>query len=368
MAWLVYQHHGDTRILAEHFDGFKAWVDFLTTQTENAIVQYSYYGDWAPPVGESITGSEGASAISMRTPGKLMSTAYYYYSAWLLAQMARVIGRDAEACVYSQLAEQISQAYNNCFWDEAAGGYASNNQACNAISLWMGLVPVEKIPRVVANLVRDVVELHDGHLTTGNLCSKYLLEVLTQYGHGDVAYRVAVQETYPSWGYMLANGATTCWERWEWMTGGGMNSHNHPMLASVGSWLYKALAGIAIDPVDPAAPGFARFTLRPLVTDDLTFVRASLETPRGPVRTAWERDEGHFSLHVEVPVGSQAQIRLPEAWSGSGIWITETGRLIWKEDALVELPDGILHASRDGACVIFTTGSGVYDFVCTQKK
>jgi alpha-L-rhamnosidase len=311
-------------------------------------------------VGESITGREGASAISMHTPGKLMSTAYYYYSAWLLAQMARAIGRKAEAMQYADLALQISLAYHAYFWDEAAGGYGSNNQACNAISLWMGLVPENLKPRVLANLIRDVVELHDGHLTTGNLCSKYLLEVLSQAGRGDVAYRVATQETYPSWGYMLANGATTCWERWELMTGGGMNSHNHPMLASVGSWLYKGLAGIS---VDPEGAGFARFQLRPLVLSDLAFARVSLETPRGLLRTDWERHDGQFFLHVEAPVGSRARICLPAALCGPGGQVMESGRLVWADGSALDFSNGIEQAVLENGEITFTVGSGAYDFV-----
>ena len=88
------------------------------------------------------------------------------------------------------------------------------------------------------------VKAHDYHLTTGNLCTKYLLEMLTENGYPEVAYKIATQETYPSWGFMLANGATTLWERWEYETGGAMNSHNHPMMGSVDSWFYKYVLGI----------------------------------------------------------------------------------------------------------------------------
>jgi len=144
--------------------------------------------------------------------------------------MAEVLGNKVDADLYTSLADKIKEAYNLRFWDETSGGYGSNNQACNSFSLYMGLVPEVRTTRVLANLVRDVVELHDNHLTTGNLCTKYLLEVLTMQGYADVAFNLAVQTTYPSWGFMLANGATTVWERWENKTGSGMNSHNHPML------------------------------------------------------------------------------------------------------------------------------------------
>ncbi len=149
-----------------------------------------------------------------------------------------------------------------------------------------------------------MVDLHDGHLTTGNLCTKYLLEVLTDAGRADVAYGIVTQESYPSWGYMLANGATTLWERWELETGGGMNSHNHPMLGSVGAWFYRALAGIT---VDPAGPGFARFSVRPHVVGDLIQARASLQTIRGLVASEWELDGDRLTMRVVVPPGSRAR-------------------------------------------------------------
>ena len=141
------------------------------------------------------------------------------------------------------------------FWDNEAGGYGTNNQSCNAISLYMGLVPEAYYQRVVASLVENVIGCHDGHLTTGNICTKYLLEALTSAGRADTS-QIASQETYPSWGFMLANGATTLWERWELVTGGGMNSHNHPMLGSVSAWFYRFIAGIQTDPVGTWLPMF----------------------------------------------------------------------------------------------------------------
>ena len=281
IPWLLYVHYGDKYTLRKHYAGMKAWVDFLTGCAQDGIIPYSYYGDWAPPVHLGISGSQGSSAVSRDTPGELVSTACYAFSLDLLGRIAGVLEREEEHAAYAALAEQVRQAYHRRFWDEAVGGYGSNNQSCNAISLYMDMVPPECTPRVVANLVRDVVELNDCHLTTGNICTKYLLEALTAAGHGGVAYSIANQETYPSWGYMLANGATTLWERWELATGSGMNSHNHPMLGSVGSWLYRAIGGIR---ADEEGPGFAAFEVRPHIDPRLQHAR--LHAPDG-ARGGW---------------------------------------------------------------------------------
>lgn len=120
------------------------------------------------------------------------------------------------------------------------------------------------------------------HLTTGNLMTKYLLEVLTAYGYLETAYRLVVQTTYPSWGYMLSKDATTIWERWEYETGYGMNSHNHPMYGSISAWFYKYLAGISAE-----APGFAAVKIQPYLPEELPFVRCSLETCAGRIGSSW---------------------------------------------------------------------------------
>ena len=360
IPWLLYRHYGDTRTMAEHFEGMRAWVDFLTMRAEDHVVSYSYWGDWAPPIAEGIRTPSGPSPVSAHTPGALMSTGMYFYAARLLSQMAMVLGHSQDAASYGALAEHIASAYNTRFYDPATGGYGSNNQACNAFSLYLGIVPEGCKAEVVNNLVHDVVDLHDGHLTTGNLCTKYLLEVLTDAGRADVAYRIVTQESYPGWGYMLANGATTLWERWELETGGGMNSHNHPMLGSVGAWFYRALAGIT---VDPAGPGFARFSVRPHVVGDLVQARASLQTIRGLVASEWELDGDRLTMRVVVPPGSRATVSVPKLGEAAPCRIAESDSLIWNRDKQVGQNAGIHDVWDDGDVVTFDVGSGHYAFV-----
>ena len=166
---------------------------------------------------------------------------------------------------------------------------------------------VRRVP--IASLAKAVAD-QDDHLSTGNIGTKYLLEALSQGGRVDLALKVATQETYPSWGYMLANGATTLWERWELATGGGMNSHNHPMMGGVDAWLYRWLTGLQ---VDPDCQGMERLIICPPLVDSVTWASARLETVRGPVEVRWERQDGALTLACQVPVGSSALVRLPNA-------------------------------------------------------
>ena len=319
MGWFLYQYYGDTNAMAAHYNGFKRWVDFVAGKAVDQIVPYGSWGDWSPPAAEAVSGSTGVSAIAKNTPLPFMSTGYLYYTADLAAKMAHVLGKTKDERHYTDLAGKVREAFNRKFWNETTGGYGSNNQSCNSFALFIGAVPEKNMARVVANLVKDV-ENHQDHLTTGNLCTKYLLETLANNGQADVAFRIATQKTYPSWGFMLANGATTLWERWEHLTKGGMNSHNHPMMGSVSSWFYKYLAGIQADPM---APGFKHFIVRPRVVDGLNWVRASYTSMYGVIRSEWRKENGTFVLKVSIPVNTSATICIPVA---QGATITEAGK------------------------------------------
>jgi alpha-L-rhamnosidase len=183
-----------------------------------------------------------------------------------------------------------------------------------------------------------------------------LLEALTAAGHADVAFSVATQESYPSWGYMLANGATTLWERWELATGSGMNSHNHPMLGSVGAWIYRTIAGIQ---ANPEGPGFARFDLRPHFDERLDYARASLQTVRGEIQVAWQRDASSLALQATIPVGSQARIFLPAP--GSDL-LEESDTVVWQDGQAPDIGRGIESIERVDNSLVCTVGSGRYYF------
>lgn len=358
IPWLLYCHYGDLRVLRDHYGGMKRWVDYLNTRALSGIVEYSYHGDWAPPISESVSGSVGSSAVARNTPGALVSTAYYFYAAQLLAQIANILEQRHDQATYQNLADTISEAFNNRFWNQELGGYGTNNQACNTLALYLGLVPEQRKTQVVNQLVSDI-QAQDVHLTTGNLSTKYVLEILTQSGHNALAFSLVTQTTYPSWGYMLANGATTIWERWEQLTGHGMNSHNHPMFGSVGAWIYRVLGGIQ---AREDAPGFATFDVSPTFPDGMQRATTSLMTIRGLVTADWELKPQGLYLGVRVPVGSRAIVRLPKppsAWfhvrEGQAILRTSRGEY--------QRVTGISETREESQAVILIVNSGEYRFM-----
>ncbi len=350
LAWKCYEFYGDERIVREHYDGMKAWVDFLNSKTENGIVNYSYYGDWCPP---AEFGDKSNTAISRDTPGKMISTGYLYYCAQIISEMAHITGNKVDEKYYSELASKTANAYNNVYWNEQTGGYASNNQASNSFALYMGLVDTKNVSRVVQNLVEDVKK-HDYHLTTGNLCTKYLMEMLTENGHPEIAYKIATQTTYPGWGYMLANGATTLWERWEYATGDAMNSHNHPMMGSVDSWFYKYVLGI--NP-DVQHPGFEQFVIKPFILSDLAFAEGELNTVKGVIKSAWYKQGNVLTMKVTVPANTTAKIYVPAKDLKT---VTESGKSISRINEISLL-------GEEKESVILKVGSGNYSFSIKYK-
>ncbi|MBU1187109.1 MAG: family 78 glycoside hydrolase catalytic domain, partial [Acidobacteria bacterium] len=229
LCWYLYRMYGDTAVLEDHYEGLKKYVDFLRSASKDDLLQFSHYGDWV-----SIE----------KTPGGLVSSFYYAYNLDLLAKIAGVLKKSSDAKSYGQFAEKARNAFHQRYYDEAAVGYGSNTQTANVLALFLGGMTDGQRGGAMGNLVNDILYRNDTHLTTGIIGTKYLMDVLHAFGRNTLAYELASQTTYPSWGYMIVSGATTLWELWQNKTGPEMNSHNHPMFGSVGAWFYRALAGI----------------------------------------------------------------------------------------------------------------------------
>jgi alpha-L-rhamnosidase len=351
-SWLLYAHYGDRRTLETYYNGYQKWLQRLSDQAKDYIVDTAWVADWAPPIDHVIPGT-----LLSGAPAALMGTGFYYYGARLLARIAGILGKTEDQKHYETLAAEIGEAFNRHFWDEEAGGYGTNNQSCNCFALWLGLVPEDRKARVLENLVRDIVE-RGYHLTTGNVCTKYLLEALSANNRTDVALKIATQTTYPSWGYMLENGATTLWERWELYTSHGMNSHNHPMMGSISSWFYKVLAGINIT---PQTAGFDYFDLHPHIVEGLDYVIAQHHTIRGMVESAWYREGERLILHVTIPVNCFADVTFPV--TSRQTRILESGTCIWDGEQPQHLVAGVSFLRSGANEVRFRVGSGAYEFV-----
>ncbi len=345
LAWYMYLYYGDTRILAEHYDGLKAYGAFLQSQAPDGLLTFSNYGDWV--------------ALEP-TPPAIISSFYYYYDILILADIAAVLDRPEEARAYRDLAGFIKKAFHAAFWDPKAKTYGNGTQTANALALFLDLAPEAEAGAAWGALVNDIVYTRDGHLTTGIIGTKVVMEVLEKYGNAALAYDLATRTDFPSWGYMIASGATTVWELWNRREGPGMNSHNHPMFASVGAWLYKSLAGINLD---PKAPGFRKVRIAPQMVRDLGYASGSLGTVRGRLTSSWTRGDRNVGLEVEIPCGSEAEIVLPRGVLRDVV-LKEGGTVIWSGKKAAGSAAGIraVEESDPDNVVRIKAGSGRYAF------
>jgi alpha-L-rhamnosidase len=343
ICWYMYQYYGDTRVLEEHYDAMRKYVEFLRSKAENGLVKFSSYGDWV--------------AVE-KCPGSIVSSFYYYYDVRIQADAARVLGKTADAALYDKLAAEVRAAFNKEYYNPKTGDYADGTQTANTLPLFLG-IPTEREGGAGGRLFDDIVYKHDSHLTTGIIGTKYIMELLTRNGNADLAYDIACKTDYPSWGYMIANGATTLWELWQKREGPSMNSHNHPMFGSVGAWLYKALAGINLA---PGTAGFETILIEPRMVRDLTHASGSTMTVRGEVACAWSRTERTVRVEVTIPFGSAAEVVIPELGLRN-IKVSEGGRTIWANGASAPGAPGIAGVVEQDGAIRIKTGGGRYVFV-----
>lgn len=328
IPFYVYEYCGDSSLLRDHYPGLKRYVDYLTSKAKDGIVSIGL-NDWAP--------------YKTQTPADITSTAYYCRDAQIVSLAARLLGKESEARQYAELAAGIKKSFNEKFYQPETGLYGNGSQTSLSCALYQGLVEPQNDALVLSNLVA-AVERTDGHIDTGILGAKYLLNTLTDHDRADVAYRMAAQKDLPSWGWWLEQGATTLWEEWN---GGG--SRNHIMFGDILAWFYKTLAGI--NP-DPAAPGFSHVWIRPNPVGDLSFARATYDSVRGRIVSDWRVHHGRFELNVQIPANTTATVCLP----GTGVeQMTESGKPAGKAP-------GVRFLRVEKGRAWFEIGSGSYRF------
>ncbi len=305
VPWTLYQFYGDKRVLERNYEPMRRWVEYMngdSTTRANGLYHFSDgkgwygYGDWVPV---------------NASPSKPIGGAYQVHSNQILAKTAALLGKADDANKYAAAAKGYAERYNALYFDEKELNYEGKTQAANLMPLSLGVVPDAMKAQVAKNVADDVKTL-DGHLSTGFIASQMLLPRLSDYGHHDLAYQVATQKTYPGWGYMAENGATTMWELWnsDKEKPEGMNSRNHFSYGSVVEWYFGYLAGIR---PDPAGPGFKKFILAPQPVGDLSFVKSSYQTPYGEVVSGWDKSGFGLVLNVTIPPNSEARVVLPMA-------------------------------------------------------
>lgn len=328
IPWYLYQYRGDTRVLAEHYDRLKRYVDYLTSKADDHIVSIGL-GDRAP--------------AKSKTPEKVTSTGYYYRDAVIVSKIAALLDRNEEARRYADRALRIREAFNREFFDEQNGLYHGDTQTVLSCALTHGLVPPAAYPKVLDKLVA-MIEQNDGHLDAGILGTKYLIDALTAGGRADVVHTMATRTTYPSWGHWIEQGATTLWEQWD-----GKASRNHIMFGHIGAWFYQVLGGI--NP-DPQAVGFKHFIVKPQLLGDITWVRAEHESMYGRIENHWSIQDDAFTLKVTIPTNTTATVYVP----------SDRQEFVNEGPGYIHSGDHVRFVRLEDDYVVFAAESGTYDF------
>lgn len=308
IPWTMYKVYGDKRLLEDQYPSMKAWVEFMRSRAKNNLWNNgSHFGDWLFYSLED--DKEGRSAI---TDKHLIAQCFYAYSTELMINTANVLGYTADAKEYTELLAGIKEAFVNEYMTPN-GRLVSGSQTAYVLALHFNMLPAKLVPQAVDRLVQNI-ESYDNHLTTGFLGTPYLCHVLSQYGRSDVAYKLLLQKTYPSWLYPVTQGATTIWERWNGQRPDStfenveMNSFNHYAYGAIGDWMYRTMAGINADEQNP---GYHHSIIRPVPGGDFKFVSATLDTYYGKIASAWKIENGELVLEVEVPVNTKSSVYIP---------------------------------------------------------
>ncbi|AMR32219.1 alpha-rhamnosidase [Mucilaginibacter sp. PAMC 26640] len=292
IPWDIYLFYGDTKVLSANYDNIRRYVDHINDLYPTGLTSWGL-GDWVP--------------VKSVSPVEMTSTCYYYADVTILAKAAKLLGKTGDYNKYSALQSKIKKAFNAKYLNEQTGSYNKGLQTELSVPLYWGLVPDNYKARVAANLAKRV-EADNFHLDVGILGGKAIMNALSDNGYADVAYKIAAQETYPSWGWWMVNGATTLYENWA-IDAKHDISLNHIMFGGIGAWLYRGIGGIQPDELHP---GFKNVILKPNFVAGLNEFNSAHTGPYGKIVSSWKKNGTAVVYDVTVPANTTAAIIFPQ--------------------------------------------------------
>ncbi len=332
---VLYDYYGDLTTAVKNYATLKKQVEFMHSVTPENIVSNDI-GDH-----ESID----------KKPIALSATAFYYHHVIILAEFASLLNKKEDAVTYQKLADEIKAAFVKTFLKPGTGVFDSGTQAAQLISLYYKMVPESEKSAAIDHLLSEIYNRHKGHLSTGIFGTKFMFDVVRQENRNEVAYTIANQRTFPGWGNMLANGATTLYECWQYPD--TVCSQNHPMFGSISEWYYKSLLGI-----NSKAPGFARFEIKPQPAGDLSWAKGHYDAVVGRISSDWKIEGTRFFLKVTVPANTQATIFVPSL----------PKKPVLESNQPAEKSSGLKFIEYRDGYALFEAGGGNYSFESKYQK
>jgi alpha-L-rhamnosidase len=347
IPWNVYLAYGDKKVLEDQYPSMKRWVNYMTSKSKNDLWNTGFhFGDWLFYRPED--DNDGRSAV---TDKYLIAQCFYAYSTQLVINAAKVLHQENDVASYTALLQKIKDAFVKEYMTPN-GRLVSGTQTAYVLALNFDMLPESLRAQAAKRLAENVKDYGD-HLTTGFLGTPYLCHVLSRFGYTDVAYKLLLQPTYPSWLYPVKMGATTIWERWDGIKEDstfqtpGMNSFNHYSYGAIGDWMYRVVAGID---TYADSPGYKHIKIMPHIGGGFSFAKANLKTYYGDVSSRWKVDSSEIIFDVEIPCNTRATIYVPAKNTESV-----------KEN---NLP--VVAIQKEGDYIVTEIGSGNYHFVINK--
>jgi len=344
IAGMLYDQFGDKEPIIKHYASMKKWMNYMKEKYMiDYIMKKDTYGDWCmPPESPELIHSKDSTRI---TAAAVLGTTFYYHLSTLLNRFAVLLDKPVDADQFAKEAESVKKAFNEKFLDKPAGCYSNNTVTANILPLRFGMVPDEYKNAVFNNIVEKTMGDFKGHVSAGLVGIQQLMRGLSDYGRTDIAYQIATNTTYPSWGYMVENGATTIWELWNGNTADpAMNSGNHVMLlGDLIAWYYGYLAGIQNA---PGSVGYKQIAFKPYLSKGLDYVDASFRSIRGLIGSSWKIEDGAFTWTIKVPANCSAIVYVPVSGKEA-----------------VKAPAGAKYNGMKEGYAVFQVASGTYSFI-----
>ena len=358
LSWAMYVYYGDRRLLERCYEPAVRYRDFLERNCKDGLLvrrgsfdgDWLFLGDWLPPNHGSDAKKEAAPRWPSPQVNAVFNNCYRVYFWRLLEQAAKALGKANDIRQCGQRIPEISRLVHETYYDRVKHSYLLDQQTYQALPLYAGTVPAADRDDVMKQLEHNILVSRKGHLDTGALGTWFLIHYLQSIGRNDLIYTIANQRTYPGWGYMLDQGATTLWEQWNGYTAQSCN-----LYCAIGSWFHEGLAGIL---PDPKTPGYQRIIIKPSIVGDLKWVKAHYDSIHGRIRSDWTRDGRRLTLHVVIPANTTAEVHIPTANVDS---LLEGGKTI-------PMADGVKLVGKESGMAICEVGSGEYQFTCDEPQ
>lgn len=350
---MLHTQFGNIQSIQNHYGAMKRWTNFLYDEyLRNGLITKDKYGDWCvPPEKLNLVHSQDP---SRKTDGTLIASAYYIRQLQLMEHFANLLDTPEEAAIWHQRAEDMCQAFNKQFLTVRKGTsprpnhilypdsiyYGNNTATANLLPLAFGIVPPEYEEMVFRHVLAKLMPAPNciPAIPCGVIGIQWLMTELSKRGRADVAFALAKSRTYPSWGYMIQNGATTIWELWNGdKADPSMNSGNHVMLlGDLITWMFEYVGGICNA---EGSVGFKHILMKPAFDiPEVSYANVSHETLYGCITSNWRKSLTAYEWDVTIPCNTTATIVLPNGDTrtiGSGTYHYE-GQLPTIHPAVIE--------------------------------